>query len=211
MEHPVSNHSQGTSSPSVSRSHAFLLGHWFTAARRSGLLGFLSAERWQVLCALLSFTTQEGRQSFSLEHLGLALSVSKEEAGRRLHELANTSWNGQFLLELLFSADGEIVGARLAPIDFLTQVVTPEPVDNLTITPTVGKVEAILPSENDPLRKALVDVGLYEDQIDWIVSSFPLDRVQRQLEWLPKRHAKNPPAYLIRAIEENWPAPKDVK
>lgn len=64
--------------------------------------------------------------------------------------------------------------------------------------------------EADDLRDRMEAIGLYPDQAEELLRRYPEDRLLRQLEWLPHRKPRNPAAYFIRAVEENWAAPKEV-
>ncbi len=39
---------------------------------------------------------------------------------------------------------------------------------------------------------------------------FPLDEVERQLEWLPFRTARRPGAFLINAVRNKYSPPKEI-
>jgi hypothetical protein len=71
-------------------SEAHWLGRWFTAARREGLLALLPPDLWQTLCALLSFTSRDGRRSFTIDQLAVALGQPREQALSRLEALTRT-------------------------------------------------------------------------------------------------------------------------
>ncbi len=57
------------------------------------------------------------------------------------------------------------------------------------------------------LRRALLDVGLTRDEADELLAGFPRDVIQKQLDWLPARGARNPARYLVAAIRGDYAAP----
>lgn len=191
------------------------LVRWFTSVRQSGLLAALSPESWQVLCALLSFLTREGQCRFTEEQLAFALGLSREEVGRWLEALAGEQWNGEPLLIRELDTHGEVCGVFLTSPDMFT-----------ALAPQEGGIPASVPDPSPPgqqtarppcseypsgksLEEQLVAVGLYPDQIDRLLDGNSPEQIQCQLEWLPFRRANNPAAYLVRAIEGNWAAPRE--
>jgi hypothetical protein len=186
---------------------AYTLGRWFTAARREGLLALLAPEVWHTLSALLSFTGRDGRREFTVDQLAIALGQSREQALARLDQLAQTEWRKEPLAVLERDLAGEIVGATLAPIDVLAGAKAPLPVEAPLPLPELahGPDEGSSPDLGGPLAAA----GLNSDQIAGLLRRFPPERIRRQLDWLPQRRARNPAALLIRAIEDDWGAPRE--
>ena len=180
---------------------AVWLGRWFTGARREGFLAQVPPEAWHTLSAVLSFTTHDGRRVFSLDQLAATLGTGRDEARHRLHALAALEWHNAPLLAPQQAADGELVGALLLPIELLTLV---QP------APGLEEESASPPPASSSLREALARVGLNSFQVDWLLRTYSAGRIQRQLDWLPAREAHNPPALLIRAIEQDWDAPKEA-
>lgn len=45
------------------------------------------------------------------------------------------------------------------------------------------------------------------DVIERLITTYPLDRIRQQIEWLPQRNAKSPGRFLIAAIENAYDAP----
>lgn len=204
--------------PSPSRSavppEAYWLGRWFTSARREGLLALLAPEVWHTLSAILSFTSREGRRDFTLDQLAVALGQSREQARSRLETLTAIDWQGQPLATLERDREGEIAGAVLAPLEALAgaRAPQPEPPSAADAAPVPAASDAT-PASQAPkaaLAAELAAVGLDPDQIDGVLTGFPQERIRRQLDWLPARQARNPAALLIRAIEQNWSAPREV-
>lgn len=190
---------------------AHRLGRWFTAARREGLLALLLPEVWQMLCALLSFTCRDGARRFTVDQLGVALGLSREQALVRLDQLVQTEWQGAPLAVLERDAQGEITGAALAPLEILTGARAPLLTDTeppLSALPVIP-ASSTLPKAHD-LAASLEAVGLNPEQVERLVHQFPPERIQRQLDWLPARQARNPAALLIRAIEGDWGPPREA-
>jgi hypothetical protein len=202
--------SSAASSLSVSdpAADAHRLGRWFAAARREGLLALLPPEVWHTLSAILSFTTREGRRAFTVDQLGLALGLSRDQAQVRLDQLEASQWRDEPLAVLERDREGEIIGATLAPIEVLAGAkapVAPEPL--LPFPGFTPGPEAVVP---DDLASALAAVGLNPEQIAWLMRSFPQERLRRQLDWLPQRQARNPAALLLKAIEGDWGPPREA-
>lgn len=209
----------------------YLVGRWFAAARRQGFLAAVPPEAWHTLSALLSFTCRDGRRLFTTDQLALSLAVSRSEALRRLEALEATQWQGQPLASLERDAEGEVAGAELDPADLLLRV---QPSPTTPAAPVPLPLPALLPqpaaAEGTPpaggvlhdhplvastglaspnLAAALLAVGLTAEQAERLLADYPVERVRRQLEWLPRRGARNPAAFLMRAVEGDWAAPKE--
>jgi hypothetical protein len=207
----MSKHTSRASSPTWDEprlSEAYLLGRWFTAARREGLLPQLPPEAWHTLSAILSFTSREGTRLFTADQLAVSLAVSRDEALRRLDTLARHNWQGAPLLTLELDADGQVAGADLAPLELLARVQPPETASAERSSPSVQAGAAASPSGGEgPLAERMEAVGLNPFQIDQLFKTYPVERIARQLQWLSGRQARNPAALLIRAIEQDWEAP----
>lgn len=67
------------------------------------------------------------------------------------------------------------------------------------------------PEEDDSpegmLWRALLNVGLNKNEVAGLLSEYPHDRVQQQLDWLPERGARNPARYLLAVIRGDCAAP----
>jgi hypothetical protein len=60
------------------------------------------------------------------------------------------------------------------------------------------------------LEQKLVSLGLTKRQAIVLMSDYNHDEIRQQLEWLPLRNPKSPPAYLINSVREAWEDP-DIK
>lgn len=187
--------------PQPASAEAYSLGRWFAAARRQGFLARLSPKAWHTLSGILSFTSRDGHRNFTVDQLALAIGQSREVAHKRLEQLATLDWQEQPLLAL--EQDGRaIAGATLAPIELFTRIELEEPPGEPGQAVPASDAAAAEPPRN--LVAELDAVGLDEGQIDWLTGRFPLERIRRQLDWLPPRQPRNPAGMLIRAIEEDW-------
>jgi hypothetical protein len=206
MKGALMNKRYSSPAPPEPALEAAWLGRWFTAARRAGLLALLPAEAWHTLSALLSFTRRDGGRSFTLDQLATALGQSRDQTEQRLEQLTRIEWKGDPLARLERDPAGEVVGVQLAPIDCLDRI--DPPVEPATTTDPPG--ESFPTGDRKPLAPALDGVGLDAEPIDSLLQRFPAERIRRQLDWLPHRQARNPAALLIRAIEQNWSAPREA-
>ena len=59
--------------------------------------------------------------------------------------------------------------------------------------------------------KAMTDLGVPRDQALDLLSHFDLGAVERQIEWLPSRGAKNPARFLAAAIEGGYDRPLSLR
>lgn len=204
--------SSSTTAAVPAAGEAYRLGRWFAGVRRQGLLATLAPEAWHTLSALLSFTGRDGSRPFSLEQLALSLGLTRAEAATRLDQLATTRWQEQDLVRIEHSPAGEVVGARLAPLDWLEEVAVPAaPGEPSAPTPALHPAQNPLfpPSDLNGLARQLEEAGLSPAQVRRLVERYAPERLQRQLEWLPARGARNPAALLVRAIEGDWEAPRE--
>jgi hypothetical protein len=57
------------------------------------------------------------------------------------------------------------------------------------------------------LKAKLQLCGVNRLKSEQLVTLYPLERIEHQIDWLPYRHAKTPSRYLIAAIEHNYGIP----
>jgi hypothetical protein len=186
------------------------LARCFSALRRSGLLSALSPAAWQVLSALFSLLSPDGRCTFSLAQLAYVLGCSEGEAGERLGELSQTTWNEGPLLGLDYGPGGEVVGARLSPVGLFAFSLPGEE------APSSGGPDEpiplpVPPTSSSDLSSRLAALGLYPEQVERLLGDFPEERIRQQIELLPSRRAKNPAALFIKAVEGDWGPPKGLR
>lgn len=75
-------------------------------------------------------------------------------------------------------------------------------------------IETKLRKENSKQQQThfqLRKVGFSEKTASEFLGRFEPERVERQVQWLPYREATNPVGLLRKAIEEDWPAPEEVR
>jgi len=63
---------------------------------------------------------------------------------------------------------------------------------------------------DDPVSQAkwqLTNLGVTKDQAEFLVGSYDLERIERQLQWLPYRNAKSRAGFLVAAIEHDYEEP----
>jgi len=184
-----------------------LMARWLTAARRQGFLALVPPDAWHALSAVLSFTCRDGRRRFTLDQLALALAVPRLEAGRLLDELSRTQWRGQPLAVTEAGPDGEVAGAEVAPVELLLSLAGTE--TGPAAGPASSEAPAPAAAPDAGLRAELERAGLRPEQAGRLLSEFPADLLRRQLAWLPRRGARNPAAFLIKAVENDWGEPKE--
>lgn len=64
--------------------------------------------------------------------------------------------------------------------------------------------------EKDPedlVRKGCLAVGVAQPTIDVMLENYPVERIARQLDWLPGRQARDPAAMLVSAVQGDWSQP----
>lgn len=61
------------------------------------------------------------------------------------------------------------------------------------------------------LRRRLLGAGLTREQADRLLDAFAASEIERQLDWLPHRHARNPAGYLIAAVEGDYEEPPALR
>ena len=57
------------------------------------------------------------------------------------------------------------------------------------------------------LRPQPAGLGLKSEQVDMLLARFDTERIRRQIAWLPASNARNPAAFLLAAIENDYAAP----
>lgn len=79
---------------------------------------------------------------------------------------------------------------------------------------TAGQMEAEFQSLTPHARavlQRLEGTGLTTEQGLELLRAYDLLRIERQLQWLPYRHAKNPAGLLLAAIADNYEAPPSMR
>ena len=65
-------------------------------------------------------------------------------------------------------------------------------------------------AEQQKVAGQLRGLGVNDEQIESLLTRFEVPCIQRQMDWLPYRHAKNPASFLIAAIERDYEAPRGL-
>ncbi len=61
------------------------------------------------------------------------------------------------------------------------------------------------------LKRQLLALGIAQEEALLLLDTYPPAHIQRQLDWLPHRHARNPAGFLLAAIEGDYEAPLTVR
>jgi hypothetical protein len=56
-------------------------------------------------------------------------------------------------------------------------------------------------------RGRLMQVGVEEEWADYLIANYDLERIQRQLDWLPYRTVREPARFIVSAIERDYEEP----
>jgi hypothetical protein len=205
--------------------------------RTSGLLRALTDEAARSLLLLLTFLTPNGHIQPTVSEIADVLGVSERKARERLHRLVAVRWYGEpVAIELpretgmdAFALspsilthveppqeDGDVVTLPIPPASSREEVIahsraaygTPRAEAERLVAEQLG----IPPGEMEDTpegeaRRQMYAYGVPRDVIERLITNYPLDRIRRQIEWLPQRNAKSPGRFLIAAIENAYVAP----
>ena len=61
------------------------------------------------------------------------------------------------------------------------------------------------------VRRRLLSLGVSKEQVSLLMDSFDLERIQRQLDWLPYRNARIPSHFIVAAIQGDYEEPFDSR
>ena len=200
--------------------------------RLSGLLRLLPPSLLQVFVTLLTFYEARGEVRASIEQLSEALEIHPDQVEAKLQQLAAYSFEDAPLLY----PSGERVYALSkrvgVPVD-VTPPAPPEPVRHVVPREVIiemsrrkygrprAEVEAIVeaqlghtPPEPIPEGRAgelylsMVEVGVSDADARSLLAEFPIESIEEQIEWLPRRGARNPARFLPAAIRGGYAAPE---
>lgn len=71
-----------------------------------------------------------------------------------------------------------------------------------------------LESEDTPegqARRSLRALGVPAEQVNLLLAHHSIEKIQRQIDWLPHRHAKSPSRFIMAAIENDYEPPAYVR
>lgn len=83
-------------------------------------------------------------------------------------------------------------------------------------TPAPHAQRGLSPEEHEALERssreaeakvALLKLGVSRSQIMELVERYSLERIEKQLQWLPLRRPRKPSSLIVSAIKENYEAP----
>lgn len=209
------------------------------ALRTSGLITALTDADFKSLMLLLTFLTPNGHIHPTLPQIADAMHESEKAARSRMQRLITFVWrDGPIVREVQrqFGLDCYVPAPHVVanqPAEIAKPMAAPP-------RPTAGR-EAIYamsrkryaktraeverdvleqlgktPEEADDTlqwqaRKSLENHGVSRFDADRLLTSFSLDSIERQIEWLPLRKAKNPARLLVAAIENDYDPPGTLR
>jgi len=205
--------------------------------RTSGLLHDLPPEDLKSLVYLLTFLSPEGNCMVSLPILTSAMRVSSHQVKECMHRLAEFKFQDMNVITEIKYESGLYTYSlhpRLVAYEHLT---TSEPhptspiitgsrqrvIDNTRKHYATPRAEAErmvaeqlgygMPEteEQRKLRIRLENVGLTTEQASEVLSTYAIDVIAQQLDWLPYRKAKNPAGYLLAAIDGGYKEPRAIR
>lgn len=209
--------------------------HITPALRTSGLLNALEPDAVKSLLFLLTFLTPEGRPHASLFHLAEAMQLSHSKVQSRMQHLGQGKWKKEpIVIEsksengyIAYSLNPRLISYRSAPepeqmpaprtssrervIEYSRQhYARPRAEVERVVAGQLGHDEQESEAERR-LRYRLENNGLNSEQARALVLSHDPEVIERQLDWLPHRQAKNPAGYLVAAIEGNYDEPRTLR
>lgn len=72
------------------------------------------------------------------------------------------------------------------------------------------EIQSLTPHARDVLQR-LESISLTSEQALELLRTYDTLRIERQLQWLPYRHAKNPAGFLMAAVADNYEAPPTLR
>jgi hypothetical protein len=208
--------------------------------RTCGFLASLPAEDVKNLLFLLTFLTPNGDIQPTVDQLAEAMQVSQAKVRSRMQRLERFRWQDKPSVVLLQSETG-LDRYTIAPHLIMVQEAPSQALETAPPIQAAGReaiiaysrehyarpraeVERLIAEQNGwelpegsvdeetaDARRRLLSVGVTKDQADFLLGSFEVERIQRQLEWLPYRNARNPASLLVAAIEHDYEEPFDLR
>ncbi len=205
--------------------------------RHSGLLWVLSPPQLCAFLCLLTFTGPRGEIQATRDALAEALHLHPDEMERHLHTLAQYTYGDAPLIFAVSLPEGETVyrPSKKAVVP-ITEDIAPVPSGGESY-PIAGRdtvielsrekyatpraeVEALVaeqlgihPPEPVPegqageIYRSLLALGVPEGEARSLLAAYPLEAIERQLNWLPQRGARNPARFIVAAIRGNYDGP----
>jgi len=208
--------------------------------RTSGFLQALPAEDVKNLLFLLTFITPNGDCHATTLQLADVMQVSQAKVKARMQRLEKLLWQGQPVVHYLPSETGldryslapHVVRVEEAPAVAFPETQSPpihaagrEAVINHSrehYAHPRADVERLIaeqmgwqePEGADPIAHVkwrLSRLGVSPEQVEFLVTNFDVERIQRQLDWLPYRNARKPAHFIIAAVEHDYEEPIDLR
>ena len=200
--------------------------------RLSGLLRVLPPELLQIFVALLTFQGAMGEVRAVVESLAETLGLHPDQVQQRLQQLAAYTFDGAPLIfpsaEHTYSLSKRVG----VPVDIVPQAqasekpyrpvareeivqrsreryATPRAQAEVIVAEQLGTMppEPIPEGREGEAYKAMLAVGVLEQDVRQLLAEFPIASIEAQLEWLPARGARNPARFLTAAIRGDYASP----
>jgi hypothetical protein len=205
------------------------------------LLASLSDEAARTLLAVLTFITPNGRIQPGADQLAEAVGVSEFTARERLRKLTEMTFEGVPLAHEITQATGRITCVLSDRLVHVTEApAAPTEIVDLPMPATSHRDEIIAQSRakyahpraevervvaeqlgydvedaadtpEGHLRRRVLALGMSREQARILFDRYPVDQIERQLDWLPYRRAKDPARFLIAAVEGQYEPPPLVR
>lgn len=199
--------------------------------RLSGLIRCLPLDLLQVFITLLTFYEARGEVRASIEQLSEALEIHPDQIEAKLIQLAAYTFEDA---PLLYPSSERVyaLSKRVGvPVD-ITPPAPPEPIHRSVpreliielsrrkyATPR-AEAEAMIDKQlaktlPEPIPEgregeaymALIDIGVSDADARSLLAEFPIESIEEQIEWLPRRGARNPARFVVAAIRGGYASP----
>ena len=210
------------------------------ALRTSGLLLRIPAEDLRTLLLMLTFLHPNGNVQPSVTELAAAMRVPQAVARHRLRQLANFKWQDRPVVHELrreSGLDAFTPSPRILGTETVAEVphVSPPPIlaagrdavlahSRATYARPRQEVEDEIAQRNGwrPIGAAVVQedasetvrrlqaIGIGRFEAAGLVEEFGEEKVNRQMDWLPLRGARDPARYLVAAVRGGYAPPREA-
>jgi len=209
------------------------------ALRESGLLSLLSDKQARLVLALLTFVSPNGQVQATAKQVARALGVPAPVAALWLLHFASRRFHGAHLIYRIKREEGYPIYAlsrgsidrehqpprawqepptyraagRAAVIAHSRATYTkPRAEVERTVMEQLGHApEELLDTPEGQVWRLLGVLHLEPPVIRDLIAEYGVERILRQLTWLPLRKAKNPARYLLAAIKGDYSPPLQVR
>jgi len=208
------------------------------ALRTCGLLAALSDEQARTLLALLTFLSPNGVLEASAADVAGALALPERVASKRLERLTSVQLADQALVFPVPRGSGSVVYAvappaltheealplscpvPLGPAADREAVVThsrmtygrPRALAEAMVEEQLGhSPEERADTPEGDARRRLLAIGVSKEEVERLLSEYPIEEIRRQLEWLPERGARNPARFIVAAIRGSYAPPLGLR